>query len=129
MDLRLTPEDQAFRQEVREWMKAELPPDWDSKERLIDFEEPEWVGFAQDFRKKLADKGWLVMHWPKEWGGQDDPLKNMILTEELSYWGAPTGGQPVNQLSAMLLAHGSDELKQHFLPGLAQYKWKWVEGY
>ncbi|MDP6549095.1 MAG: acyl-CoA dehydrogenase family protein, partial [Dehalococcoidia bacterium] len=63
MDLRLTPEDQAFRQEVREWMKAELPPDWDSMERLIDFEEPEWVGFAQDFRKKLADKGWLVMHW------------------------------------------------------------------
>ena len=129
MDLRLTPEDAAFRQEVRDWMKGELPPDWDEKERIIDFEEPEWVGFAQDFRKKLADKGWLVMHWPKEWGGQDDPLKNMILTEELSYWGAPTGGQPVNQLSAMLLAHGSDELKQYFLPGLAQAKWKWVEGY
>jgi alkylation response protein AidB-like acyl-CoA dehydrogenase len=129
MDFRLTPEEEAFRQEVREWLKGELPPNWERMERLIDFEEPEWVGFAQEFCRKLADKGWLVMHWPKEWGGQADSVRNMILTEELSYWGAPTGGQPVNQLSAILMAHGSEEQKQYFLPGLAQARWKWVEGY
>jgi len=96
MDFRLTPEEDAFREQVVEWLKGELPPDWEQKESLIDFEEPDGVEFAQEFRAKLAAKGWLVMHWPKEWGGRDDPVRNMIVVEELSYRGAPTGGQPVN---------------------------------
>ena len=129
MDFRLTPEEDAFREEVVEWLKGELPPDWEQKEGLIDFEEPDGVEFAQEFRAKLAAKGWLVMHWPKEWGGRDDPVRNMIVVEELSYRGAPTGGQPVNQLSAILMAHGTEEQKRYFLPGLAEARWKWVEGY
>ncbi|MBI2872734.1 MAG: acyl-CoA dehydrogenase family protein [Chloroflexi bacterium] len=129
MDFRLDPEVEAFRKEARAWIKQQIPPDWDQRERLLDYEEPDGVVFSMDFQRKLAQKGWLVPHWPKEYGGQGDHMKHMVLTEELAYWGLPSGGQPVNQVASILMAHGTDEQKKHFLSGLAQVKWKWAEGY
>ena len=69
MDFRFSPEDEAFRQEVRDFVRQELPADWEGAGRYP--EEDDW-DFTLQLRKKMADKGWLTMHWPEEYGGQED---------------------------------------------------------
>ncbi|HSE47337.1 MAG TPA: acyl-CoA dehydrogenase family protein, partial [Gemmatimonadales bacterium] len=64
-----SPEHAAFRQEVRDFLDAELPAeDWNMRN---DREEgsAEDEAFTRAFRKKLAAKGWLTMGWPKDFGG------------------------------------------------------------
>ena len=80
MDLRFTDEERAFRQEVRDWIDANLPAD--TRERLAAGRTPT-KQMQVDWQKKLNAKGWCVPHWPAEWGGQKDwsAIKRFILLE------------------------------------------------
>ncbi len=62
MDLRYTPEDEAFRQEVRGWLDANLPSD-----KIRSMEE------RQAWHRKLYDAGYVGMGWPREYGGREAP--------------------------------------------------------
>jgi alkylation response protein AidB-like acyl-CoA dehydrogenase len=82
-------------------------------------------------RQKLAQKGWLTMHWPTEYGGQDaSPVRSAIYNEELAYLRAP--GRDifgVRMLGPTLMIHGSEEQKQTYLPPIARAEVQWCQGY
>src|SRR5688572_4238709 len=93
MDFRFTAEEEAFRTEVKEFLKTELKPGWDS-----DFDSESELGvevqgqFAKDFNKKLAERNWLAIAWPKEYGGMAaSVMQQVIYNEEMAYAGAPVG--------------------------------------
>ncbi len=128
MEFKFTPEDDAFRQELRSFVQQELPDDWEGGGRWP--EEWDWE-FTQDMRQKLARKGWLTMHWPEEYGGQDaSPVRSAIYNEELAYLRAP--GRDifgVRMLGPTLMIHGSEEQKQAHLPPIARAEVQWCQGY
>ena len=128
MEFKFTPEDDAFRQELRAFVRQELPNDWEGGGRWP--EEWDW-DFTQDMRQKLAQKGWLTMHWPQEYGGQDaSPVRSAIYNEELAYLRAP--GRDifgVRMLGPTLMIHGSEEQKQTHLPPIARAEVQWCQGY
>jgi alkylation response protein AidB-like acyl-CoA dehydrogenase len=128
VEFKFTPEDEAFRQELREFVQQQLPPDWEGGGRWP--EEWNWE-FTREMRQKLARKGWLTMHWPREYGGQDaSPVRSAIYSEELAYLRAP--GRDifgVRMLGPTLMIHGSEEQKQTYLPPIAQGEVQWCQGY
>ncbi|MBI4336793.1 MAG: acyl-CoA dehydrogenase family protein [Chloroflexi bacterium] len=128
MDFRFGPEEEAFRQEVRGFLKQELPDDW--FERNMDFEEEDGVAFARKFRKKLSDKGWLTMAWPKEYGGQAaSHIKQLVFNEETAYWGVPAIDNGISMLGPILMMYGTERQKAYYLSGISKAQWVWAQGY
>ncbi len=128
MEYQFTPEDETFRRDLRGFVKEQLPPDWEGEGRWP--EETNWE-LTREIRKKMADKGWLTMHWPKEYGGQDaSPVRSAIYNEELAYLRAP--GRDifgVRMMGPTLMIHGSEEQKQAHLPPVAHGEIQWCQGY
>ena len=128
MEFKFTPGDDLFRHELRSFVQQELPDDWEGAGRWP--EEWDWE-FTRDMRQKLAQKGWLTMHWPREYGGQDaSPVRSAIYNEELAYLRAP--GRDifgVRMLGPTLMIHGSEEQKQTHLPPIARSEVQWCQGY
>ena len=67
MDFKFTPEDESFRQELRTFLETELPGTWEGGGRYP--EEDDW-DLTRVIRRRMADRGWLTMHWPEEYGGR-----------------------------------------------------------
>ena len=87
MDLHLTEEQTAFRQEIRDFLDKELPSDWIGGP--ISFANVEQAT-EMKWRKMLAEKGWNTIGWPKEYGGQGaSPMTQLIFNEEWEYRGGP----------------------------------------
>ncbi len=130
MDWKWSNEEEGFRQEVRDYLKAELPTGW-GKEIFYDQDDDEQFKFAHEFTKKLAKKGWLVVSWPKDYGGQDWPFwKQVLFYEELAYAGAPIIGiNAVRYLGPTIMLYGNEEQKQMHLPGIAGCEVTWCQGY
>jgi len=130
MDFRFTPEQEAFRQELRQWLKQELPPDW---EGAPDDYEPEHFEFTKQIVKKLGTKGWLTLHWPKEYGGLGmSPVDHLIYKEEMTYHRVPgidmgTGG--VTWIGPTLMVLGTEEQKKVHLPKIAAGEEFWCTAY
>ena len=128
MDFQFTADDEAFRQDVREFIRQELPADWEGGGRYP--EEDDW-DFTLELRKKMAEKGWLTMHWPEEYGGQDaSAVRSAIFSEELTYNRTP--GRDifgVRMLGPTLMIHGSEEQKRAHLPPVARGEIQWCQGY
>lgn len=130
MDFRFTPEEEAFRKELRAFLKQELPPDWQGGGLEAD-SESEWQ-FTLQLRKKLAQKGWLTIAWPKEYGGMGAThTTQLVYNEEIAYhrvqgvidiWG-------VNMLAPILMKFGTEEQKRTYLPPIARAEVQWCQGY
>lgn len=128
MDFQFSAEDDAFRQELRSFIQQELPPDWEGGGRWP--EEWDWE-LTQQIRKKMAERGWLTMHWPREYGGQDaPPIRQAVFNEELAYLRAP--GRDifgVRMLGPTLMIYGSEEQKRTHLPPISRGEVQWCQGY
>jgi alkylation response protein AidB-like acyl-CoA dehydrogenase len=128
MDFRFSPAEEAFRNELLEFLKLELPPDLQGVGRAT--ESGDWELTLQ-MRRKLAQKGWLTMHWPKEYGGMAaSPMLSLIFNEEMSYHRAP--GRDVfgaRMLGPTLMIYGTKEQKERFLPPVARGEVQWCQGY
>ena len=128
MEFQFSPEDEAFRQEVRAFIQRELPPEWEGGGRYPD--EDDW-DLTLQLRKKMADNGWLTMHWPQEYGGQDaTPVRSAVFSEELTYHRTP--GRDifgVRMMGATLMIHGTEEQRQTHLPPVARGEIQWCQGY
>lgn len=130
MDFAWNDEQQAFRQTVREFLKKNLPENWEqlahgpaSKEQTV---------FAKTFCGALADAGLLVPHWPTQWGGRDaDPWIAFILAEEMWMAGEPRGGQymNVNWIGPTMMLFGSEEQRQQYIPPMARGETLWCQGF
>ena len=128
MHFTFTPEETAFRQELREFLKAELPPDWkgaDEDGRTDDVE------FERYMRRRLIDKEWLTMAWPREYGGQDaSSVKSAIFAEEMMYHEAPgKDNWGVGMLAPAIMHHGTPEQKRKYLPAIANGEVSWAQGF
>ena len=82
------------------------------------------------FMKKIADKGWLGITWPKEYGGQEgDGIYEYLLNERLSGVGAAGIGKGVGIIGKTLINVGSEKLKQEFLPKILNAEIEFAVGY
>jgi alkylation response protein AidB-like acyl-CoA dehydrogenase len=129
MDFRDTPVEASWRQEVRTFLQQGLPdavrgPDYFEEGADRDEGLREW-------RRRVAAKGWIAPHWPKEYGGADMSAKDQfIMNEEFAEAEAPNaGGFGVMMIGPTLIAHGSEEQKQRFLPAIVKGEIQWCQGY
>ena len=129
MDYRFTDEEESFRQEIQEFLRAELPEEKAQNEDEAGTDE-KWV-FARQFQKKLASRGWLVPHWPKEYGGSAmGIMEQVVMREEMSYARAPLLDIfGVSMIGPVLMMYGTEEQKKQHLPGIASAEVMWCQGY
>lgn len=116
--VKLPQDAEKLRFEVREFLEEELSagtfqPRCDS-----------WLGsYSAEFSKKLGDKGWLGMTWPKKYGGHErSSLERFVLTEELLAAGAPVSAHwfADRQTGPLLLKYGTEQQRMAFLPKMAK---------
>ena len=82
------------------------------------------------FMKKLADRGWLGMTWPKEYGGAErEGVYEYLLNEALAREGAPQIGKGVGIIGKTLIRHASEKLKREFLPQILNAEIEFAVGY
>jgi alkylation response protein AidB-like acyl-CoA dehydrogenase len=128
MDLNYSAEELAFRDQVREWLRANLPEDLRekvaanahlSKEDLL-----RW-------HRILARQGWIAPSWPKEWGGTGwSVVERYVFEEECGYAGAP----PLipfglTMCASVLLKFGTPAQQRRFLPRIYAGDDFWCQGY
>ncbi|EHN65493.1 MULTISPECIES: acyl-CoA dehydrogenase family protein [Comamonas] len=128
MDLAFTPEEQAFREEIRSWVRANLPEDIAHKVRndlhLTRDDMQRWA-------KILGKKGWLGYGWPKEFGGPGwSAVQKHLFEEECALAGTPriVPFGPV-MVAPVIMAYGTPEQHRRFLPGIASGEVWWSQGY
>jgi alkylation response protein AidB-like acyl-CoA dehydrogenase len=121
MNLTPTPAQEAFRAEVRGWLEANLPWPYGTglPPKFDDLAEE--VAFLRDWQHRLAGARLVGVTWPEEFGGRAaGPLEHFIVQEELARARAPEllGRIGVNLAGPTLLAHGTEEQKRRWLPGI-----------
>ena len=124
MDFGFTQEEEAFRQEIREFLRQELAPDRKERTPLEQFN--------PDFTRKLAERGWLGVGWPKEYGGLGRPYtQQLVYSEEMMYHRAPAGAHILaqNMVGPTLIRVGSEEHKREFLPKILKGEIVFCLGY
>lgn len=129
MDFEFPKEQQDFVEEVIAFLDAHDDPDVfdvtrENMAQIVD------TPARRAFMKKLAEKGWLGMTWPKEYGGQEaDGVFEYLLNEQLAYRGGPQIGKGVGIIGKTLIRHGSEKLKQEFLPKILNAEVEFAVGY
>ncbi len=128
MDLNFTREEIAFREEVREVFRSQLPADIRRKcilgQRLQREDIVRWTHI-------LHEKGWATPNWPAEWGGTGwSTVQQYIFRDELYLTPAPELLTfNVNMIGPVLLAFGTQEQKTHFLPRIARLDYWFCQGF
>ena len=128
MDMSFRPEDLAFRDEVRAWIRESLPPHLRAKSEVdAHFEMPE----TMEWHKILYKRGWVAPHWPKEFGGPGlDVTRKFILTEELELAGAPPLSPfGLSMVGPLIMQFGNDAQKKRYLPKILAGDEVWCQGY
>jgi len=130
MDLTPTPEMIELRAEVRAWLQANLPWEYGVglPPRFDDLAEE--VAFLRRWQADLAGAGWVGVTWPTAYGGRGlGPAANFVVQEELARARAPelVGRIGINLAGPTLLAHGSDEQKQRWLPNILSAAELWCQ--
>ena len=113
----LTPEAEAFRHEVREFLAEAM------ETVSVDQRARNWTAWNPEFSKKLGAKGWIGITWPKEYGGSERSfLERYVLLEELLAAGAPVGFHWIadRQSGPLILRFGTEEQRQKILPGITR---------
>lgn len=107
---------EALREEVRAFLADELAT------RTPLARADSWNGFDRDFSRKLGQRGWLGMTWPKQYGGHErSAFERYVVVEETLAAGAPVAAHWIadRQSGPSLLKYGTEEQKQTILPGIA----------
>jgi alkylation response protein AidB-like acyl-CoA dehydrogenase len=128
MDLNFTPEEQAFRREVRAFIDANLPPDLRDKVRggkRLDKED------FLAWHRILYRKGWIAPDWPAEFGGAGwNPVQRHIFEEEAADAGAPiTLPFGLKMVAPVIMAFGNAAQQRYFLPKILSGEQWWCQGY
>jgi len=128
MDLAFTPEEQQFRQDIRAWVRENLPPEIAHKVhnalRLTREDMQRWA-------RILGKKGWLGYGWPKEFGGPGwNAVQRHLFEEECALAGAPriVPFGPV-MVAPVIMTFGNAQQQKRFLPGIASGEVWWSQGY
>jgi alkylation response protein AidB-like acyl-CoA dehydrogenase len=128
MRLEFSAEDEAFRAEVREFVRQNLSPELKRKAELgLRLERADYVGWYT----RLYERGWITPSWPKEAGGPGwTPLQRYIFDEETLVGGAPRIiASGINMLGPVLHAFGTPEQKERYLPAIRRSDTWWAQGF
>ena len=132
MDIEFTRQEENFRQEIRDFLAETLPKNWDPLGQIGQSPE-ERQAFTRQMTQTLADKGWLTLAWPEEYGGQARSImEQVIYNEEMSYKNVPgteLGTGAISWVGPVLMIAGTDEQKSEHLPPIAQGERLWCTLY
>jgi alkylation response protein AidB-like acyl-CoA dehydrogenase len=126
VDFRDTPEEAAFRKELRAWIEAGDPGEVEPQPGRMDVER------AKEWSKKLFDAGYSGLTWPKEYGGQGAPYTHQaIYLEEVARAEAPEhiGVIGLGMAGPTIIAHGTDEQKSRYLGKILSGEEVWCQGF
>jgi alkylation response protein AidB-like acyl-CoA dehydrogenase len=130
MDFNYSPEQEAYRQQVRAWLEANQPPPLTPEEKERIDEDLLWERNKR-WHKKLYEGGWIGLSWPKEYGGRGATfIEQLIFQQELARLGLPMG---INVLGIImtgpaLMQWGTDEQKTRYLKPILMADEIWCEG-
>ena len=129
MDFEFSPEQQAFAAEVEEFLDANNDPDVfdltrENMAQIVDTPK------RRAFMRSLGERGWLGLTWPKAYGGSEGAgVYEFLLNEQLAGRGGPQIGKGVGIIGKTLIAHGSEFLKNKFLPMILNNDVEFAVGY
>ncbi|MGB5233844.1 MAG: acyl-CoA dehydrogenase family protein, partial [Candidatus Macondimonas sp.] len=128
MNIDFSPEELAFQQEVRAWFAQNLPADLKRKTELGQMLNRDELVVWQ---RILNGKGWLVTGWPEEYGGPGwTPTQRYIFDMERARANAPIGlSMGIIMLGPVLMAYGTQEQKDFYLPRIRNCEDWWCQGY
>ncbi|HYB43528.1 MAG TPA: acyl-CoA dehydrogenase family protein [Candidatus Methylomirabilis sp.] len=115
--LDLPPEAESLRGEVREFLRETLAG------KAAHTRARSWGGFDREFSRKVGERGWIGMMWPKKYGGHErSALDRYVVLEEMLAAGAPVSAHWVadRQSGPLLLRFGTEEQRERFLPRIAR---------
>jgi alkylation response protein AidB-like acyl-CoA dehydrogenase len=128
MDFDFSPEEDAFRAELRTFLDDELPSWW--KTVFVDDERA--MPFTREFCQRLAARGWHTLSWPKEHGGADGSVwQQAVVREEMWAAGEPRGPQymNLNYIGPLIMRFGTPEQQTKHLPRMAAGDVLWCQGF
>jgi alkylation response protein AidB-like acyl-CoA dehydrogenase len=131
MDFNFSPEDEAFRTQLRTWLETNkkfAPP---PSNIMADEGEGGWEARVS-WHKKLNEGGWVAVNWPMEYGGRGATvMQRLIFREELNRLGLnePFIGMGISLLGPTLMHWGTAEQKKHHLPRILKGEEVWCQGY
>jgi alkylation response protein AidB-like acyl-CoA dehydrogenase len=131
MDLRLTPEEEKFRDECRAWLVENVPPPFEGN-GLNEENNDEALAYLQAWQKKVFDAGWAGISWAKEYGGRGATLIEQAIFQE--EWARASAPMLINVLGLSLIgptiiAVGTEEQKKRFLPKILSGEEIWCQGF
>jgi alkylation response protein AidB-like acyl-CoA dehydrogenase len=132
-DTAVAPSDEALRQEVVDWLRANLPKEWVDAIDAGDDEKLRAARLLVDYNEwcaKLGEAGWATPTWPKEYGGGGvDPSQAKVVNEELGVYKVPRSFNVIGigMGGPTLLQWGSEDLKTRLLPPMAQHREIWCQ--
>ena len=132
MQYTFTEKEEDFRSELLEFLGKELPEDWNSLSPESHFSK-ENLPFTKSMAKKLAEKGWLTMAWPEEYGGQGRSImEQLIYREEMTYQDVPgtdLGTGAISWVGPTLMIAGTHEQRKEHLPPIGNGDAYWCTLY
>src|SRR5947208_4357867 len=129
MDFEFSPEQRAFAAQVERFLDEHDDPEIfdltrENMAQIVDTPK------RRAFMREMGERGWLGMTWPKEYGGSEgDGVYEYLLNEALAARGGPQIGKGVGIIGKTILRHGSDTLKQEFLPKILRHEIDFAVGY
>ncbi len=130
MELTYSPEDEAFRGEIRAWLKDNLPKGWFDAGFEMSAEERK--KFNDEWPQKLFEGGWICATWPKEYGGKGlTTMQGVVLAEEFANAKAPMRADFFGDtlVGPTILQWGTEEQKKEFLPKILSGQMRWCQGF
>jgi alkylation response protein AidB-like acyl-CoA dehydrogenase len=130
MDFNYSPEQEAYRREVRTWLETNQPPPFTPEEKERIDEDLLWDRNRR-WHKKLYEAGWVGLNWPKQYGGRGATfIEQVIFQQELGRLGLPMG---INVLGIImtgpaLMQWGTDAQKRRYLNPIIRADEIWCEG-
>jgi alkylation response protein AidB-like acyl-CoA dehydrogenase len=133
MNFGFSPQEESFREEVKEFIRKEFPSKlrWDFgctfTPAVQSHEGEEWE-YVKAMRRKVGAKGWLSLSWPEEYGGKNSLFLQNIVFEEILYHNVPGVDHiGVTFFAPTLLRFGTEKQKRQYLPGIASGDKYWCE--
>ncbi len=122
MDFQFGKKEEEFRSEIREFVKEHIPQNEYGHMFEEEHEDKSWE-FSMSIAKKLAQKRWLTLTWPKEFGGMGASfMERLVFSEEVGYWGIPGVGMGVSGtawVGPSLMLFGTKEQQEKYIPLIA----------
>jgi len=130
MRISYTPEQEELRRELRSYFGKLMTPE--RLEALTSTSGGE-IGTGNVYREtvsQMGKDGWLTLNWPEEYGGQNrDPMDSLIFTDEAAIAGAPVPFLTINSVAPTIMAFGTEEQKNFYLPKIAAGDLHFAIGY